>query len=129
MRDRQKERENSLSSITFEYENGSLQDMAFASRRRSDFLSHSPEKFLMKQLRRNTVSLHEAAGDGLLDTIRSRVNECPSDIGVKDENGLYPLHYAARHNNLQTLNLLLELGANIDSKGDQGFTPLHIAIR
>lgn len=126
----QKEREYSLPLFAFGNENGDMQDIIFTPRRRSDFVhSRSPEKYLMKQLRKNTVTIHEAARDGLLDTIRSRVSECPSDVGVRDENGLCPLHYAARHNNLETLNLLLELGANIDCQGKKGFTPLHVALR
>ena len=121
-------RRYSLASRISDLENGGSHAVA-SSRKQGGHNSRSPEKYLMKQLRKNTVSIHDAASDGLLETIRNRAIECPGDIKMKDDVGLFPLHHAARNNRLETVSLLLELGAEINSKGDNGVTPLHVAIR
>ena len=118
----------SLSSVSFKYENGDLKKLTDPNLGRN-IHPESPEKYLMKQLRRNIVSMHDAAGDGLLETIRNRAVENPSNVQEKDEGGLCPLHHAARNNKRETLILLLDLGAYIESRGEQGFSPLHVAVR
>ena len=39
------------------------------------------------------------------------------------------LHYAARHNMLDIMKLLVESGADVNVSGDDGLTPLHYAAR
>ena len=39
------------------------------------------------------------------------------------------LHYAARHNMLEVIKLLVESGADVNISGEDGLTPLHYAAR
>ena len=39
------------------------------------------------------------------------------------------LHYAARHNMLDIMKVLVEHGADVDISGNEGLTPLHYAAR
>ncbi|KAF5530949.1 ankyrin repeat domain-containing protein [Fusarium mexicanum] len=45
-------------------------------------------------------------------------------ICAKDENGLTPLHYAARGGFVEGIGLLVQAGATIDMRDDYEFTPL-----
>ena len=40
-----------------------------------------------------------------------------------------PLHLAAQHGQLAVCNLLLELGASLDSTDDYGQKPIHLAAK
>ena len=40
-----------------------------------------------------------------------------------------PLHYAARHNHLDVIKVLVEFGADVNIRGDDGLRPLHYAAR
>ena len=56
-----------------------------------------------------------------------------SDIEVKDPNtlGLFstrPLHVAAIWGDCEAIKMLIEAGANINEKGEHGFTPLFEAV-
>jgi len=46
-----------------------------------------------------------------------------------DKNENTPLHIAAMKGNLKIVEMLLEMGACIDSKNDQNLTPLHLAAK
>ncbi|MHC4660991.1 MAG: ankyrin repeat domain-containing protein [Planctomycetota bacterium] len=40
-----------------------------------------------------------------------------------------PLHVAARYDNVETMRLLIEMGADVDIRGNMVFTPLHAAVK
>ena len=40
-----------------------------------------------------------------------------------------PLHYAARHNHLEVITMLVDHGGDVNIRGDDGLTPLHYAAR
>ena len=40
-----------------------------------------------------------------------------------------PLHIAAQHNAVQVVELLLDRGANVDMRNNNGDTPLHVAVK
>ncbi len=50
-------------------------------------------------------------------------------IAQLDEDGLTPLHYAARYSHLQVVKLLVERGADVNARAEDGITPLHFAAR
>ena len=50
-------------------------------------------------------------------------------INELDESKVSALHYAARQNSLQIMEILLSHGAEVDIKGPGGLTPLHFAAR
>ncbi len=50
-------------------------------------------------------------------------------INDLDEKKLTPLHYAARHANLEVMKILVENGAHVNKLGDDNMTPLHYAAR
>ena len=56
------------------------------------------------------------------EELRKRVNDL-------DEKKLTPLHYAARYSHVEIIDLLLELGAEINQPGDDDMTPIHYAAR
>ena len=39
-----------------------------------------------------------------------------------------PIHYACKNQNIKLMNLLIDLGANINSQDIKGYTPLHYAV-
>lgn len=52
-----------------------------------------------------------------------------ADLRARDKpKGNEPIHYAARIPGSPSLGLLLDMGADIDAKNDDGTTPLHFAI-
>ena len=43
--------------------------------------------------------------------------------------GLFPVHMCAQFNHLNCLNILYEYGASLQSKTNEGQTPLHLAAQ
>ena len=79
---------------------------------------------------RNMHSFHQAVTSGLPSGVRLFLLEEKHRINELDtEHGLTALHLASRHNRTEVVNLLLDFGANIDIKGADGFTALHLASR
>ena len=50
-----------------------------------------------------------------------------ADVNAKGEEGLTPLHYAAREGHKEITDLLLTNGADVNAKNDEGGTPLDWA--
>jgi ankyrin repeat protein len=48
--------------------------------------------------------------------------------GIAGDNGRRPLNFAALNNDTEMIELLLELGADINRQNLSGFTPLHHAV-
>jgi hypothetical protein len=70
--------------------------------------------------------LHWAAVYGHGEACRALVSTCCANIDSRNSNGMTPLMCAAVHNNLQCVEVLLELGANITARG-YGKTALELA--
>ncbi|KAL5613933.1 hypothetical protein FOVSG1_002996 [Fusarium oxysporum f. sp. vasinfectum] len=74
---------------------------------------------------RGKKPLHYAALYRKEDTMRLLLESSDHEaICAKDENGLTPLHYAARGGFVEGIGLLVQAGASIDILDDYGFTPL-----
>ena len=79
-------------------------------------------------------SIHDAARNGDSFAVLTLLNT-GIDINKKNKDGWTALHIAASKNRLEIVELLIENGAEVDSKGDPstvfiwqgGFTPLHYA--
>ena len=80
-----------------------------------------------------TKSIHQLARDGDLDNLKILLAAPNSDalrsINELDEKKLTPLHYAAKHSNIEVMKLLVEHGANVNKLGDDAMSPLHYAAR
>ncbi|XP_045177598.2 protein phosphatase 1 regulatory subunit 12A-like [Mercenaria mercenaria] len=61
----------------------------------------------------------------LLHILRYRSSEF--DLNQRNHTGLTALHYAVLTNNLDSVKLLLNHGANVSSQDEYGFSPLHTA--
>eukprot|EP00746_Dinoflagellata_sp_MGD_P148695 gnl/MRDRNA2_/MRDRNA2_80869_c0_seq1.p1 gnl/MRDRNA2_/MRDRNA2_80869_c0~~gnl/MRDRNA2_/MRDRNA2_80869_c0_seq1.p1 ORF type:complete len:218 (+),score=46.27 gnl/MRDRNA2_/MRDRNA2_80869_c0_seq1:89-742(+) len=61
---------------------------------------------------------------GVLDKM---VNELGANVNVRNEEGLTPLHEAARYSHLECVQRLVDLKADPDCKDRKGVTPLDIA--
>lgn len=76
------------------------------------------------------TALHVAAANGKLDEIEKLLNNHNTDIlHAKDENSWQPIHEAARGGHLETLKYLVDMGADISAKTNNGGTPLWWARR
>ncbi|MFH1715551.1 MAG: ankyrin repeat domain-containing protein [Elusimicrobiota bacterium] len=51
-----------------------------------------------------------------------------TDISIKDNAGNTALHYAVMHNDFNTAERLLALGANVNAQNSEGNTPMHLAL-
>ena len=73
-------------------------------------------------------SIHQLARDGDLEMLTQLLSVPNSDyirhINDLDEKKLNPLHYAARHCNIEAMKILVDYGASIDKLGDDDMTPL-----
>jgi len=73
------------------------------------------------------MSMHEAALTGNIEVIRQHI-KAGSDLNEKDETGGgSPLHTATTFDKTEVALTLLEAGANINFKNNEGSTPLHTA--
>ncbi|HET9952021.1 MAG TPA: ankyrin repeat domain-containing protein [Candidatus Eisenbacteria bacterium] len=70
--------------------------------------------------------LHRTVYHDSVDVARVLL-EFGADVNVVDDNGLTPLHMAAREGNAELIRLLLAKGARIDARNKWNWTPLHFA--
>ena len=87
-------------------------------------LSSSPanEKQLVQQLL-------SAAMDGQVDGVKDILQSSPLIVNKTDSDGYTALHRACYSGHENVVSLLLERGANIHRKTDDGWQPLHCAVR
>ena len=73
-------------------------------------------------------ALHNACQKGKFRKVKEILENCPSDVNVNlGVFGFTPLHEATSSGKPDIIELLLENGANVDSKSNGKYTPLHIA--
>jgi ankyrin repeat protein len=72
-------------------------------------------------------SIHEAAQQGDIQTVRDLLAEDPSLANSTDDRSSTPLHLAARYGHAELAGLFLEAGAEVDPRNHANETPLHWA--
>jgi ankyrin repeat protein len=85
--------------------------------------------FLVKRGANHHIFSAMSLGD--LDLIRKLVEENPRTLlrrMSRFEHGLTPLHFAMNQNRYDILDLLIELGANLEAKDQRGQTALAVAM-
>ena len=74
-----------------------------------------------------SIGLHAAAAQGNLEAIQQHI-EAGSDLNVRDpEGGACPLSTASLFGRTEVALALIEAGADVNFKGNDGATPLHVA--
>eukprot|EP00116_Pleurobrachia_bachei_P010114 sb/3470376/ len=103
-------------------------------------LKLDPKLFIERQSRHFVADFVCAAREGRVDAVRKyldsdyfrrrkgHTNSTPP-IDRLDQDGVGALHYASRYNHKPVMELLLERGADVNSKGADDLTPLHFAAR
>lgn len=51
------------------------------------------------------------------------------DVNIQDFRGSTPLHWACYSRAEVALNYILSLNPELEIKDDQGYTPLHLAVK
>jgi hypothetical protein len=78
--------------------------------------------------RRGLTQLHYCAEKGLTTSVKRLLSIRNINVNVKDdEYGRTPLHWAAWKGHIEIARLLLESGAKVNARSNNGFTPLHYA--
>src|SRR5271165_5580773 len=72
------------------------------------------------------LSLAEAAKQGDRDAVRALLDG-PAKLGVAAAEGTAALIWAAQHNDVQMVNMLLGAGADAKAANEYGATPLYAA--
>jgi len=76
------------------------------------------------------TALHEAAAEGDLDTIETLLkNQNTALLNARDANEWQAIHEAARAGKLDALKFLVDMGADIGARSNNGGTPLWWAKR
>lgn len=74
-----------------------------------------------------TAPVHRAASEGNTDELKADLAAHPEDIKKKDGEGYMALHHAAMGNHLDSVQLLLDSGADINAQGLRGESALYLA--
>lgn len=69
--------------------------------------------------------LYEAIKNNQLDVIKNKINKGLS-VNFQDKAGNTLLHYACLDNKIDIAKFLVENGANIEAKENDGFRPIHV---
>ncbi len=75
------------------------------------------------------TEMHLRAALNRRDKLKKVLAEEELDVNIKDKGGNTPLHYAARYNNLDIIDILYVAGAKVDIQNNNGQTPLHLAFQ
>ena len=71
--------------------------------------------------------LMSAADDGHTDIVRYLVGLLEVEVNDRDNKNCTALHYAAEGKHADVVQVLIDAGADIEAKNDEGHSPLHLA--
>ena len=72
--------------------------------------------------------LHYAARDNDVDQVRARL-AAGVDVNLTERAAACsPLHFAVDNGGVETAEVLLDAGADIEARARRGLTPLHLAV-
>jgi hypothetical protein len=75
------------------------------------------------------VSIHEAAMNGDLATVKKLLEQNPALLEARDEDeGVTPLAYAAGFSRMEVLEFLVARGADVNARDPRGVSPLLLAV-
>ena len=84
---------------------------------------YSSDSEYSQRFPKEMTGLHLAAYFGVEAVVKLLLE----DVNSKASDGQTPLHWASKSGHLETAQLLLEKGANINTADKAGLTPLHLA--
>jgi len=73
-------------------------------------------------------TIHSLAFDGRIQELQQLLQQHPSQIDARNEDGDTPLHYACWAKQLGVVGVLLAFSPDVNAKGCYGRTPLHYAV-
>jgi ankyrin repeat protein len=71
--------------------------------------------------------IHKAAAAGDLGKVKTLLEADATLLDAKDDNGDTPLYYACIRHKVAVANFFIEKGADVNSRNNSGFAPLHAA--
>ena len=74
-----------------------------------------------------STSVHRSASEGKTEDIQAELAAHPENLAKKDGEGFLPLHLAAAGGHLESVELLLTSGSEIDAQGTRGETAIYLA--
>ena len=74
-------------------------------------------------------SLLKAAEYGKLEQVKEILSKQPLLVNAKDSDGYTALHRSSYSGHTNIVKYLIEKGANVDGKTDDGWRPIHCATR
>lgn len=127
------------SNASFKKDDGPKPYMGSVDNTIHDLVNHSDEKGLEKLLMKKinigvwnangTTAVHTAAANGNTKMLRLLLNHSPRALAIPDAQQAKPLHHAAANNQIQTMVMLLDRGADVEERDKYQFTPLHHAAK
>jgi len=72
------------------------------------------------------ISIHDAAYKGNIEVVKQHL-AAGTDVNMKDNRGMTPLHWAVERGRKETAELLIAEGADVNAKYKDGETPLDVA--
>ena len=76
----------------------------------------------------NSVKLVDAVKQGNRAAVRTLITE-RANVNAAEPDGMTPLHWAVRGDDLQTAQLLIRAGANAKTASRYGITPIALAAQ
>src|ERR1700674_113384 len=76
----------------------------------------------------NSVKLVDAVKQGNRAAVRALITE-RANVNAAEPDGMTPLHWAVRGDDLQTAQLLIRAGANVKATSRYGITPISLAAQ
>ena len=75
------------------------------------------------------VSLFRMARQGLVDGVQERCkHRSKQAMNELDEFGMSALHHAVRENKIEVVTTLLDMGADVNARTSENYTPLILAV-